>query len=454
MFEKRGKILYKNLLLKKCRGEVMREVNDIYIVGRQNPDVDSVVSCIGYAELKNTLDRSLRYIAAVSGNMDLETQKLLSHFNAPLPKYIMDLHLRVEDIMTKNVIVVDKNTPVTDVFKVMLKNDLRVVPVVDENERFFGYFGMIDIARKSISSVMPDIFRKIKTSIPMISKAVDGKVLNNASGDSTFVANVVMGVTGPDGLMKTIEKFDPENMIIILGNREDLQAKAIDLGVRCIVVSNGYSISDDLLERAKARDVSVILSEFDAFATAGLIEWSIPVEALADRNERLAGPDDMLEDIKEMVYSSPNRSVVVVNSEKKVLGIVTRTDVIKYNRRKVILMDHSSSVNAPKGIFQCDILEIIDHHRLGDLQTGYKTRYRIEPWAATASIVASEFKNNGVKPTRQTALLLCSAIIFKSGYLSEDKITQHDREMLNWLCDVCGKSVDGVTEEVRKAINS
>ncbi len=432
----------------------MRDVKSIYIVGRKNPDVDSITSAIGYAELKNAIDKENRYVATISGDINLDTQKILSYFNASLPKYILDLQLRVEDVMTKNVICVDKDTPVTEVFKIMLKNDLRVVPVLENNNSFFGYLGMIDIARKSISSVMPDIFRKIKTSIRMISEAVGGNVLHNASGEESFVANVIMGVTGPDGLMKTIERFDPENIVIILGNREDLQEKAIDLGVRCIVVSNGYNIDDRLLEKAKDNDVSVILSEFDAFSTAGLIEWSTPVETLVDRSEKTAKPDDLLNDIIEIMYSSSNRSVIVVDNDKSVVGILTRTDVIKYNKRKVILIDHSSSINAPKGIFHCDILEIIDHHKLGNIQTGYPTRYRIEPWGATASIVADEFKKYGIQPSKSTALLLASGILLNTNFLSDDKTTEYDKEMLKWICRVCDSNLEGIRNDINKAINS
>ncbi len=452
--EKKEKILYK-VLLKCCWGDkTMRDVKSVYIVGRKNPDVDSITSSLGYAELKNIVDKKNKYVATVSGDIDLNTQKVLSYFNTPLPKYILDLQLRVEDVMTKNVIQVGKDTPITEVFKIMLKNDLRVVPIVDSNNDFFGYFGMIDIARKSISSVMPDIFRKIKTSIPMIAKAVGGEILHNSSGESTFIANVIMGVIGPEGLMKIIERFDPENIVIILGNRDDLQKKAIDLGVRCVVVSNGYKISNELLERAKQKEVSIILSDFDAFATAGLIEWSAPVETLVDKSEEFASPDELINDIKEVVYRSSNRSVIVVDNDKKVVGIVTRTDIIKYNRREVILIDHSSSTNAPKGIFYCDILEIIDHHKLGNIQTGYPTRYRIEPWGATSSIILDEFRKYGVKPSALTAALLASGIILNTHFLKDDKITDNDRGMLEWACTICGKSVDSIINEVNKAINS
>jgi manganese-dependent inorganic pyrophosphatase len=432
----------------------MRDVKNIYVVGRQNPDVDSVASTIGYAEFKKTVDKDNNYIAAVSGNVDLSTQKILSRFSVSLPKYILDLRLRVDDVMTRNVIQVNKNTPVTEVFKIMLKNDLLVIPVVEENGSFFGYFGMIDIARKSISSVMPDIFRKIKTSINMISKAVSGDVVNSSSGNDTFIANVIMGVVDPEGLMKVVERFDPENIVMILGNREDLQERAIELGVRCLIISNGYSLSDDMLKKAKEKDVAIILSEYDAFATAGLVEWSAPVETLVDRATIHVDPKELIDDIKESVYGSNHRAAVVVDSDGKVMGILTRTDIIKYNRRKVILIDHSSSTNAPKGIFRCDILEIIDHHRLGDIQTGIVTRYRIEPWGSTSSIVADEFAKHGIKPSDSTAMLLASGIITNTDFLSKEKTQENDIKTLKWICEIYNKNINNLVGEIKRVINS
>ncbi len=432
----------------------MREVKNIYVVGRQNPDVDSITSTIGYAELKNILDKENNYIPAVSGNMDLNTQKILSSFGAVLPKYILDLRLRVDDVMTKNVMQVNKYTPVTEVFKIMLKNDLLVMPVVDDDEKFFGYFGMVDIARKSISSVMPDIFRKIKTSVDMIAKAVSGEVLSSLSNGNMFIANVIMGVIDPDGLMKVVERFDPENIVIILANREDLQRQAIELGVRCLIISNGYSISNELLELAKKKDVAIISSDYDAFATAGLIEWSAPVEMLVDRATSFVNPNDLVDEVKEAVYGSHHRASAVIDNDKKVLGILTRTDIIKYSKRKVILMDHSSSINAPKGIFRCDILEIVDHHRLGDLQTGIVTRYRIEPWGATSSIVVDEFMKNGVKPAESTAMLLASGIIYNTVFLNEEKTTDYDIKMLNWVSNIYNKKINVLVDEIKRVINS
>ncbi|WP_025209869.1 CBS domain-containing protein [Hippea sp. KM1] len=433
----------------------MRGIKNIYVVGRKNPDLDSVVSSIAYAELKNTIDRETNYVAAVCGMIDSTTQKLFGHMNIPFPKYISDLSLRVEDVMTPNTIVVNKNDPVTEIFKLMLRNDLMVVPVVDDDERFVGYFGMIDIARKSISSVMPDIFRKIKTSISVIKKAVNGEVIVKIDEDETkpFVATTMMGVMDSEYLFEIIDRVDPESAIIVVGNRRDLQKAAIELGVKCIILSYGCDLDEELKGLAEDRGVFVIKSEYDAFATVGLIEWGIPVDNVCEKSTTVVSPSDLINEIKEKVYHSSNRAVAVVDKNNRVKGIITRTDIIKYDKRNVILIDHSSSANAPDGIFECNVLEIIDHHRLGDIQTGYRTRYRIEPWGSTSAIVVDEFVKHKVKPSKTTSMLLAAGIIVNTEFLSNSKVTEYDREALQWLCSLWDIDIDEFTEEIKGVLN-
>ncbi len=431
----------------------MRGIRDIYVVGRKNPDLDSIASTIAYAELKNILDKSSNYVPTMCGSSDKITQKLFGYYNIPIPKYIDDLSLRVEDVMAKNTTTVKNDKSVAEIFKLLLKNDLIVVPVVDENDLFVGYFGMTDIAKKSISSVMPDIFRKIKTSISIIKNAVDGELLVT-SGDENkmFVVTVVMGVMDEEGLMKVIERIEPENIIMVVGNRREIQKAAINMGIRCIVISHGYKMDNDLIELARKNQITVISSEYDAFATVGLIEWSIPVETICEKSTTSVYPSDLIVDIKEKVYRSSNRAVVVVNMHNKVIGIITRTDIIKYNKRNVILVDHSSSLNAPDGIYECNILEIVDHHRLGDIQTGYPTRFRIEPWGSTSSIVADEFRINNIRPSKTSALLLASGIIINTEFL-KDNFTDKDREMLEWVCSVWNFDYSEIVESLEEVIN-
>ncbi len=431
----------------------MRDVKNVFVIGRKNPDLDSVTSAIGYAELKNKLVPDVDYMPVVSGNVDLNTQKVLSYFNVPIPNCITDLNLRVEEIMTRNPILSYKDSPITEVFKAMLQNDLRVIPIVDANSKFYGSFGMMDIAKKSISSVIPDLFRKIKTDVRSIVKAVDGTVLNGTNDDKTFLATVIMGVMDVNEFVHIAQNFDMYNIIVILGNRADIQKKAIEFGVRCIVLSNGFTLSPKLLEEAKKKEVAVISSHYDAFATSGLVEWSVPVSTVCDRSSPTVKLSALIDDVKEKVYSSRSRSVVVVDDDRKVVGIVTRTDVIKYNKRKIVLLDHSSSVDSPDGIFKCEILEILDHHKLGDIRSNRLTRYRIEPWGSTSSIVADEFFKNNIEPSKTSALLLASGIIVNTECLSEEKIKKEDRKILELLCEKCDIKLNDLKQELKKIVN-
>lgn len=431
----------------------MRDVKNIFVIGRKNPDLDSVTSAIGYAELKNKIVSDIDYMPVVSGNVDLNTQKVLSYFNVPIPNCITDLNLRVEEIMTRNPISSSKDTPITEVFKTMLQNDLRVVPVVDENSKFYGSFGMMDIAKKSISSVIPDLFRKVRTDIGSIVKAVDGTILNSTNDDKTFLATVIMGVVDANEFIHIAQNFDMYNIIVILGNRADLQRKAIEFGVRCIVLSNGFTLSSKLIEEAKKKGVTVISSHYDAFATSGLVEWSVPVSTVCDRSSLTIEIDALIDDVKEKVYSSRSRSVVVVDDDRKVMGIITRTDIIKYNKRKIVLLDHSSSVDAPDGIFKCEISEILDHHKLGDIRSNALTRYRIEPWGSTSSIVADEFFKNDIKPSKTSALLLAAGIIVNTKCLSEEKTKKEDLKIAGLLCERCDIKLNDLKYELKKIVN-
>ncbi len=431
----------------------MRDVKNIFVIGRKNPDLDSVTSAIGYAELKNKIVSDIDYMPVVSGNVDLNTQKVLSYFNVPIPNCITDLNLRVEEIMTRNPISSSTDTPITEVFKTMLQNDLRVVPVVDENSKFYGSFGMMDIAKKSISSVIPDLFRKVRTDIGSIVKAVDGTVLNSTNDDKTFLATVIMGVVDANEFIHIAQNFDMYNIIVILGNRADLQRKAIEFGVRCIVLSNGFTLSGKLLEEAKKKGVAVISSNYDAFATSGLVEWSVPVSTACDKSCLTTEASTLIDDVKEKVYSSRSRSVVVVDDAKKVVGIITRTDIIKYNKRKIVLLDHSSSVDAPDGIFKCEISEILDHHKLGDIRSNALTRYRIEPWGSTSSIVADEFFKNDIEPSKTSALLLAAGIIVNTKCLSEEKTKKEDLKIAELLCERCDIKLNDLKYELKKIVN-
>ncbi len=429
----------------------MKRVKDIYITTKSHPDFDGIASIIAYAELKSRWDPERRYVPVVNGRLDLITQKMLSAFSINIPQYVNNFQLRVEDIISPNIHKANRNQPITEVFKQMIKNDLRVVPIEDDNGKFYGTLGILDIAKKSISSIIPDIFRRIKTSISLIKQAVEGVALNEVDPDESFVATVMIGTVDVAEFMNIIQNFDPENVIIILGNREDLQEKAIDFGVRCIILSNGFTLRGDLVEKAKANGVSVILSDYDAFATAGLVEWSVPVDTICDKNAAYVYPTEFIDDIKDKVFTSTNRATIVIDRMGRILGIITRTDLIRYTKRRVILIKNVSLSTAPTGILHCEILEVIDNTISLDIVKGtLHTRYRIEPWHSTAAIIADEYKKLDSDMSEESAYLLLSAILLSTNYMDPEHTLPEEESLIKYISSKRG--ID-ITELIGRLIN-
>jgi len=422
----------------------------VFVIGRRNPDTDGTASVIGYSYLKKKITREDKYIPVSAGLLEVRTMKILDFLLIKYPPLMEDLNLHVSDIMTKRVIVAPLGAPVVEVFKIMVKEDIRVVPVVDNEDKFFGLVGFIDIAKKSISTVVPDVFRRVKTSIELMSRSVSGDVVNSVDGDEEFISNITVVATSAERFCSAIDTFDARGVVAVVGDREDVQRVAIEKKVRCLVIFDGYELSEELLKLAKKNEVSVICSPYGACTTVGLIEWSAPVYVIANKGEDTTRQGEKVDDIRERMLTSPNRALPVIDEKtEKVLGVVTRTDLAKYVAKRVILIDHSDTLNAPEGIFSCVIKEIIDHHRFGDIRLKEVARIRTEPWGSTSAIVADEYMRHDVKPERKIALLLAAGIVINTDFFEKATTTKKDKEMFEWLMDVGGEDKESFISHIK-----
>ena len=422
----------------------------VFVIGRRNPDTDGIASVIGYAYLKKKITREDKYIPVTAGLLEVRTMKILDFLLIKYPPLMEDLNLHVSDIMTKRVIVAPLGAPVVEVFKIMVKEDIRVVPVVDNEDKFFGLVGFIDIAKKSISTVVPDVFRRVKTSIELMSRSVSGDVVNSVDGDEEFISNITVVATSAERFCSAIDTFDARGVVAVVGDREDVQRVAIEKKVRCLVIFDGYELSEELLKLAKKNEVSVICSPYGACTTVGLIEWSAPVYVIANKGEDTTRQGEKVDDIRERMLTSPNRALPVIDEKTgKVLGVVTRTDLAKYVAKRVILIDHSDTLNAPEGIFSCVIKEIIDHHRFGDIRLKEVARIRTEPWGSTSAIVADEYMRHDVKPERKIAFLLAAGIVINTDFFEKATTTKKDKEMFEWLIDVGGEDKESFISHIK-----
>ena len=422
----------------------------VFVIGRRNPDTDGIASVIGYSYLKKKITREDKYIPVTAGLLEVRTMKILDFLLIKYPPLMEDLNLHVSDIMTKRVIVAPLGAPVVEVFKIMVKEDIRVVPVVDNEDKFFGLVGFIDIAKKSISTVVPDVFRRVKTSIELMSRSVSGDVVNSVDGDEEFISNITVVATSAERFCSAIDTFDARGVVAVVGDREDVQRVAIEKKVRCLVIFDGYELSEELLKLAKKNEVSVICSPYGACTTVGLIEWSAPVYVIANKGEDTTRQGEKVDDIRERMLTSPNRALPVIDEKTgKVLGVVTRTDLAKYVAKRVILIDHSDTLNAPEGIFSCVIKEIIDHHRFGDIRLKEVARIRTEPWGSTSAIVADEYMRYSIKPERKIALFLAAGIVINTDFFEKATTTKKDKEMFEWLIDVGGEDKESFISHIK-----
>jgi len=422
----------------------------VFVIGRKNPDTDGIASVIGYAYLKNKITGEDRYVPVTAGLLEVRTMKILDFLLIKYPPLMEDLNLHVSDIMAKRVIVAPLGTPIVEVFKIMVKEDIRVVPVVDNENRFFGLVGFIDIAKKSISTVVPDVFRRVKTSIELMSRSVSGDVVNSVDGGEEFIANIMVVATSAERFCSDIDTFDARGVVAVVGDREDVQRVAIEKRIRCLVICDGYELSEELLELARKNEVSVIYSPYGACTTVGLIEWSTPVYTIANKGESVARQGERVNDIRERMLTSPNRALPVIDEKTgKVLGIITRTDLAKHVARRVILIDHSDTLNAPEGIFSCVVEEIIDHHRFGDIRLKEAARIRTEPWGSTSAIVADEYMKHNLKPERKIALLLAAGIMINTEFFEKATTTEKDKEMFEWLMDISGEDKESFISRIK-----
>jgi manganese-dependent inorganic pyrophosphatase len=422
----------------------------VFVVGRRNPDTDGIASVIGYSYLKKKITRKDNYVPVTAGLLEVRTMKILDFLLIKYPPLMEDLNLHVSDIMTKRVIVAPLGAPIVEVFKIMVKEDIRVVPVVDNEDKFFGLVGFIDIAKKSISTVVPDVFRRVKTSIELMSRSVSGDVVNSVEGDEEFISNIITVATSAERFCSDIDTFDTRGVVAVVGDREDAQRVAIEKKVRCLVIFDGYELSEELLKLAKKNEVSVIYSPYGACTTVGLIEWSAPVYVIANTGENTARQGEKVDDIRERMLTSPNRALPVIDEKTgKVLGVITRTDLAKHVAKRVILIDHSDTLNAPEGIFSCVIEEIIDHHRFGDIRLKKVARIRTEPWSSTSAIVADEYMRHNIKPERKIALLLAAGIVMNTDFFEKATTTKKDKEMFEWLINVGGKDKESFISNIK-----
>lgn len=386
----------------------------IYIVGHKNPDTDSICSAIAYSELKKKL--GIEAVAARLGVINKETEFILNYFNIQVPEYLHTVKTQVSDLNIDKVIPVSPDVSIKTAWTLMKKNNVKTLPVVDDSERLLGVATLSDVTTKYMDTLENNIISASKTPLRNIIETLNAKIICGKQENFKTSGNVFVAAMSPEQMKPYIGNGD----IVILGNRSDTHITAIELGANCLIITGGYEIDDEIKEIAEKSNCVIISTPFDTFTTARLINQSIPIRhVMSAENLVTFNTDDFIDDIKDKMLQTRYRSYPVVDDTNKIIGFISRFHLISQKKKKIILMDHNEKVQSVNGIDEADVLEIIDHHRIADVQTGRPIYFRNEPVGSTSTIVANMYFENGIRPPKSIAGILCAAIlsdtlIFKS----------------------------------------
>lgn len=419
----------------------------IYVTGHKNPDSDSICAAYAYAEFKNKIG-DIETIACRLGNVNQETQYILDYFNAEAPQLLKTVKLKVEDLQFDNISPVSPELSLKTAWTIMRDKNIKTLPVADENDHLLGVLAVSNLTSCYMDIWDNRILAKSNTTLDNIIDTLSAKASYINENLTTFPGKIVVSAMQPDTMTGHIEEGD----IAIVGDREEAQAELIKLNVSLMIVTGGYAPSQNIIELAKEHGVTVIVTQHDSFTTSRLLVQSIPVGyVMVKENIVSFTTDDLVDDIKGIMTETRFRSYPVLDQNGRVVGTVSRYHLISNHKKKVIQVDHNERGQSVDGLEDAEILEIIDHHRVADIQTNNPIYFRNEPVGSTSTIVAKCFFENGIRPSRKAAGLLCGAIISDTLLFRSPTCTPQDQYTCKKLAEIADINIEKFAKEMFKA---
>jgi manganese-dependent inorganic pyrophosphatase len=403
-------------------------VSLIYVTGHRNPDTDSIASAIGYAELKGRLDPENEYVPVRLGDVNAQTEWVLERSGAPSPELLPHVMLRACDVMAASFSVAHHRKPVREVGIAMASDNLDLMPVVDDDGLLLGVVTMRALARRYIrESREPSSLGDSDTTVDAIVDVLEGELVAGAGqaiGGRVWVSS---SATGPGPTPIT------PGDVVVVGNRADAQRHVTDAGAAVLVSPNGITPPEDVLALARERGTTVVVSPLDAYVSARMITLAAPCEAVMDGDPLTVSGDDLLADISDQIRDVDYGAAVAVDPDGRPVGVVARADLVSPTPRRVLLVDHAELAQSVPGADQAHIVEILDHHHIGSIETHVPVTATFDPVGSTATLICERFRANGLEPSRPAAVLLLGAILSDTVILNSPTTTDRDAAAVEYL---------------------
>lgn len=419
----------------------------IYISGHKNPDSDSICAAIAYAEFKNRTEDT-EAVPVRLGELNRETKFILDYFEVESPKLIETVKLQVSDLNIDKIAPVSPDISLKMAWNIMKKHNLKTLPVTDENEYLKGIVSVSNLTSTFMDVWDTNILSKSNTNLENILETLSAKPIFIYKETSTFKGKIIVTAMKPESIQCLIEEGD----IAIVGDREDNQLISINAKSSLVIVTGTQEVSDTVIKKAEENGCTLISTSYDSFTTARLITQSIPVEYVMAKDNIISfSTEDFVDDIRDVMIETRYRSYPVVNIENRIIGSISRYHLISRNKKKVILLDHNERGQSVDGLEDAEVLEIIDHHRIADVQTGTPIYFRNEPVGSTSTIIGSIFFENGIRPSKKIAGILCAAIISDTLLFKSPTATNVDKMVLKRLAQIADLDVEIFAKEMFKA---
>jgi len=415
----------------------------VYVIGHRNPDTDAICSAIGYAAFLRETTRP-DAMAAACGDANARTRMALERAGIEPPKVLLDVRPRAGRICRRDVVAACDQDSLVDLYERMRQRNLRAIPVLDQAGNLRGMCSLLDLLELLLpDSDDPIDNRNVESSLNRIAKVVHGTFQYASEPEREETLIVMVGAMSADNFTKRMHQFPSANLIIVAGDRPTVQLPAIEYGVRGLVVTGGYQLSPGLISLAQERGVSILTSPLDTATTTLLIRGAKRITRAIDTNFLSFSEDALLHDIRKQVQKSPQVLFPVVDDHKQLVGVFSKSDLVNPEPTKLILVDHNEIGQAVTGAEDADILEVIDHHRVGGgLISREPIRFHNEPVGSTCTIVTRFFHSHGLTPDKSVAYCLTAGIISDTLKLTSPTTTDVDRAMLTWIAKTAGIDID------------
>ena len=408
------------------------------VLGHRNPDTDSICSAICYAGFKHQLTGE-NYEPCRAGNVNPETQYVLDYFNLKAPRLVENVKTQVKDIEIRKTKGVSRGISLKNAWGLMQENNVVTLPCVTEEGLLEGVITIGDITKSYMNLYDSSIISKACTKYANILDTLEGSMVVGDSETYFDQGKVLIAAANPDLMENYIEKHD----LVILGNRYESQLCAIEMEAGCIIVCEGAGVSLTIRKLAQERGCAVITTPYDTYTTARLINQSMPISYFMTKENIIEfSEEDYLDDIREIMASKRHRDFPILDSDGKYIGMISRRNLLGAKGKSIILVDHNEKSQAVEGMESADIREIIDHHRLGTVETMSPVFFRNQPLGCTATIIYQMYQENHIEIDKTTAGLLCSAIISDTLLFRSPTCTPIDKAAGLALAQIAGLDIE------------